>query len=144
MNSLITRTLAAQQAILMYSQELKQGVVPSITDILSVWAELVDVSMTASNYLSDSFSGKEHANIARKVAQAKNYISFRQKLSGVDSTNESIHSTAKEMKEEADSMVAYERCKILLKSIDNALTFLQSLQARIAQMETRNFTPHTL
>ncbi len=140
----MTRILAAQNEILSYSQELKkEGCVPSITGILSVWGDLVDVHMSISNHLADCFSAKEYANIERKVAQAKNYISFRQKLNGVDSTNESITSTAAELKKEADSMIVYERCKILLRSLDNTFTFLQSLQSRIAQMETR-FSPKSL
>jgi hypothetical protein len=93
--------------------------------------------MSANQHLATSFSEKEHANISRKVAQAKHYISFRDKMSGVDSTNESIHASEIQLNAEADAIAEYESCKILVNSINSALSFLQSLQSRIAQMETR-------
>lgn len=129
------RTLAIQKELLEISR-FDGGTVPSIPQLFAFWGELVQISGLVSQELSRRFSAKEKANIDRKIAHAKAYISHRKlKLTGKDSEIEALNSIETQFMNELDAMSDYEDMKLLLQSIDRAISFIQSLQSRIANME---------
>lgn len=135
MQSYLDRTLAIQKQLLELSR-FDGGQVPSIPRLFELWGELMQISGLVSQELSSRFSAKEKANIDRKIAQAKSYISFRKlKMTGKDSEVEALNSIEKQFMNELDAMSDYESMKLLLQSIDRAISFIQSLQSRIANME---------
>ena len=136
MQDLIAKAMALQKQLVVISNDLRTGGVPSVYELMAIYGDLNNLFFDVSQYQVQAFSYKEKAYIERKVREASDVNALRRE-NNVSDSNAIALEKSKEMRvAEIDRATEYEHLRLLLRSIDNSLQFVRSLKTTIERAES--------
>src|SRR4051794_36394655 len=138
-SSLLDEAAALLGEIKQKTDVLRQGEIPGVYDLLALEGACTDLYFRLGQDLTNAFTQKELATLARKVAAAEHHLAGRMELDLKvgDATEHAIRRTKKEKEEEIGHISRYESNKVYRESLHNAFMYLQQLVSTIKTVENR-------